>query len=116
MIMEKIVYAIEYSSYTCYLNSEREDKKEEGLFGLFDTERRGICYLRRFLDETDMEYYDHTLKVTEHKDAPTSAEAIRRYKYTENECEVLITETLTMRPLEMNGLRSPHDEIILFYC
>ena len=110
-----IVYVIIFEAYHSMTNCDEQDRKEQEVFGVFDTERRGICYLRRFIDEQDGDYYDyfgHELTVTERKNGHTSAKAIRCYK---NERE-FVTETLYMRPMKLNDLKSPIDEIIDIYC
>lgn len=112
------VYVIEFEAYHHYSGTDMENKTERSVFGVFDTGRRAICYLRRFLDEKDkyLAYFDHYLKTEEDKAGYMSAEARRRYR---GECECykeLVTETLTMRRMQLNELRAPSDEIIDLYC
>ena len=106
------VYIIEFSAYHCYLESDRESYEDKATLGCFDTARRAICYLRRFLSEEDPNYYDHTITITEDLSGPISAKAVRRYKFNGQ----LVTETLSMRKIVLNNLKSPSDEILNFYC
>lgn len=106
------VYIIEFSAYHCYLESDRESYEEKTTFGCFDTARRAICYLRRFLSEDDPNYYDHSITITEDLSGPISAKAVRRYKFDSK----LVTETLSMRKIVPNNLQSPSDEILNLYC
>ena len=112
----KYVFVIEFEAYHCYLHSDRESEKDTKTFGAFDTALRGVSYLRRFLyDESQnctYDYYDKTLKTTEKDGEIVYAEAYRRYKGN----DILITETLTMKRYELNGLEPPEDEIISIYC
>lgn len=47
------VYVIEFVAYHHYSGTDMKNKTERSVFGVFDTGRRSICYLRRFLDEKD---------------------------------------------------------------
>ena len=111
MIMDK-VYVIEFKAFHHYNDSDTQDYEERRVFGVIDTERRAICYLRRFYEENDVEYKGGYMQITEHKNGMTEGKAERWYETTTQR----ITETLFMRPMEINGLHSPQDEIIDTYC
>lgn len=108
----KEVYVIIFEAY--HHKKDGDDHEEKEVFGVFDTARRGICYLRRFIDEDDedISYKHHKLTITERKNGYTSAEATRCY---ESDWEY-VTETLSMLPMELNNLRDPESEIIDVYC
>lgn len=109
----KEIFIIEFSAYHHYLDDDRENREEREVFGAFDTARRAVCYLRRFLSEDDgPNYYDHSITITEDLSGPISAKAVRRYKFNDK----IVTETLSMRKIVPNNLQSPYDEILNFYC
>lgn len=84
------------------------------VFGVTDTARRGVCYLKRFLDDDSRycDYTDHQLTTVENREGVVSAEASRRYT-TDYET---VRETLTMQRMKLNGMQSPFDEIADVYC
>lgn len=110
--MENVVYVIEFEAESHKKDDYDNIRREHRVFGVFDTERRALCYLRRFMDEEDTEYKGQWMKTVERKNAPTSAEATRYYECNETH----YTETLYMRPMELNVMKSPSDEIINTYC
>lgn len=109
----KEIFIIEFSAYHHYLDDDRENREEREVFGAFDTARRAVCYLRRFLTESeDPGYFGHSITITEDLSGPINARATRKYKFNDQ----LITETLSMRKIVPNNLQSPDDEILNLYC
>lgn len=110
--MENVVYVIEFEAES-HKNGDYDNiKREHRVFGVFDTERRALCYLRRFMDEEDIAYKMQRMETVEYKNAPTCAEASRCYECNDTQYK----ETLYMRPMELNAMGSPYDEIVDTYC
>lgn len=109
----KEVYVISFSAYH-HRKDDNEDYETKRTFGVFDTEKRSISYLRRFLDEGEdyMEYFDKSITTTENVGGLTSAKATRRYN---NDVEY-VTETLTMTPYVLCALNHPNEEVTDTYC
>ena len=106
------VYVIEFKAYHHYKDDDKKDYELHRVFGVFDTERRALCYLRRFYEADDIEYKGAYMNTVERKNDSSYADAQRWYDSGEQR----ITETLCMKPMEINDLRSPEDEIIDTYC
>lgn len=112
--MEKL-YLIEFNALHYREGDEEPYREVNAALGVFDTARRAICYLRRFLTEKDeygVVYYGHRLFLEEDLDGPIKAKAKRRYKYPSEE----IREEMTMKIITINDLCSPSEEIQSLYC
>ena len=107
------VYVITFECSHHFDDNWDADYNEKSVLGVFDTEMRAMCYLRRFLKEDDdmQTYHGHTMQSTETREGCTSAKAWRRYR-SDNE---LITETIEMECMKMNGIMSPNDDIMNLY-
>lgn len=113
----KEIYIIEFEEFRCYLHSDRDSDEKSHVLGVFDTGRRAICYLRRFLDEGDYDdYYGKRLDTSEDENGYVSAKAVRRYKFKDCNGETLVTETMKMKRVAVNGCKSPEEEILGLYC
>lgn len=106
------VYVIEFEFERHQKGDYDNYTREHRVFGVFDTERRAMCYLRQFLNEKDVEYKGY-LKTVENLGGYTRAEAVRWY---DEECGYHTTETLYMRPMKLNALQPPCDEVLNTFC
>ena len=110
--MDNVVYVIEFEQESHKIGDYDNVVREHRVFGVFDTERRALCYLRSFFNEEDVEYKGQYIKTVECKNEPTYAQASRYYECSGS----LYTETLYMRPKVLNDLRPPVDEIVETFC
>ena len=96
-----------------YFSDESKNVEDTEVIGVTDTERRGLCYLRRFLEESSKycEYKGQVLTTTEEKCGVVFAEAKRHY----GDDSETTYETLIMRKMQLNNMRSPSEEIIDYY-
>ena len=110
------VYLIEFVADHFSTCPDKEDHVERRVFGVFNTARRAICYMRPFFEEKEdcygAKYYDNNLTVTEDEHGYSGAKATRKYK-----CDgEIVTEKLKMTRYTMNGPKSPSEEIMDTYC